>query len=76
MTENIEKDLEKYIGKKLIDSNLSNPDIVFIQNIKDKYKDYKFRVIKPHQVYRLDYRNDRINLHIDDNDIINEIELG
>jgi len=75
---NLQEWENKLTGKKIVPlgGTVANPAKEFAENdIKNGIPAY--RIIKPNTMMTMDYREDRLNVHIDaDNSIVQRVSIG
>jgi len=64
---------EKLIGKKYVDGDVATRDEnTFTRSSLPKPS----RVCKPGGMFTMDYNTDRLNVHLDDNDVVTHVTMG
>lgn len=61
------EDLEKWVGKNC-------NDIIFCDNPISPI--YDWRIVRPNSLITLDYKENRINIYVDENNIIIKFSIG
>ena len=66
--------VQDYIGKRVVkdDEEVSNSDNV----VRESQLPGGTRVLRPDSVATMDYREDRLNLHVDDKNVVVKQRLG
>lgn len=71
---------QKIIGKLFSNLSTNNNQIISLDNIKktmpDSFKNHIFRIVKPGMILTMDYSYQRINIELDNKNIIINIYIG